>query len=130
MATPAEESAMLARMIMSILDSWGLNAKQQHRLLALSAKVPTRALRRYREGTPFPDEPDLNERLEHIVGIYEALRTTYPHNPAMGAMWMTQRNRRFENKPPLQIMVEEGSQGELTIRTFPDCAYDWHNNGR
>lgn len=128
MTTAKDETIIFARMIMGILDSWGLTAKQQHSLLDLSSKVPTRALRRYREDTPFPDEPGINERLEHIVGIYEALRTSYPHNPAMGAMWMTKVNSRFDDKPPVRIMVEKGLDGVLTIRNFLDCSYDWHSD--
>lgn len=126
MVDKAEEAVILTRMIMGILDSWGLNAKQQHCVLGLPSKVPTRALRRYREDTPFPDEPAVNERLEHIVGIYEALRTTYPHNPAMGALWMTLENDRFENQKPANILAQDGLDGVLRIRSFLDCSYDWH----
>ncbi len=128
MATAAEEAIVLTRMIMGILDSWGLTAAQQHSMLGLSSKIPTRALRRYREDTAFPDDDTVKERLEHIVGIYEALRTSYPHNPAMGAMWMTMANNRFEDKTPARIMVENGLAGILRVREFLDCSYDWHTD--
>ena len=46
-----EECVELAQSIMSILDGWGLNGKQLIFILALPKGIPTRALRRYREGT-------------------------------------------------------------------------------
>ena len=79
-----EEGLSLTKMIIGILDSWGLNIRQQHTLLAFSKKVPVRGMRRFQEDQAFPNETDLNTRLDHIVGIHHALRTTYPHNPAMG----------------------------------------------
>lgn len=124
----SNEQIELTRAIMGILDSWGMAASDTMLLLALPEKTPARALRRYRDSTAFPDTPDVRERLEHIVGIYDALRTTYPHNPSMGALWMKQRNRRFANRTPLHVMLEEGVAGMLKIRTHLDCTYDWEIN--
>ena len=119
------EQVELTQAIMGILDSWGLPAAQQIILLALPEKTPTRALRRYRDSTPFPDTSAVRERLEHIVGIYDALRTTYPHNPSMGAMWIKQPNRRFEDRSPLRAMVDDGMPGILKVRAHLDCTFDW-----
>lgn len=123
-----EECVMLTRMIMSILDSWGLNGQAQMSVLNLPKGIPVRALRRYRENTAFPDDAGVYERVDHIVGIYDALRTTYPHNPPMGVLWMKQSNSRFQDQSPLQIIVEGGLQGLLRIRTHLDCTYDWQVN--
>lgn len=123
-----EECACLARSIMAILDGWGLNGKQLAFILDLPKGTPTRALRRYRENTPFPQDKSVYERVEHIIGIAEALRTTYPHNPPMGTLWMRQSNKRFGDKSPLQKIVEEGLEGLLEVRSHLDCAYDWTVN--
>lgn len=123
-----DECVELTRMIMSILDSWGLNGQAQHAILNIPKGVPVRALRRYRENTAFPDESGVYERVDHIVGIYDALRTTYPHNPSMGVLWMKQRNTRFQDQSPLQVIVEGGLQGLLRVRTHLDCTYDWKVN--
>jgi len=123
-----DECVELARSIMKILDSWGLNAKQLAGLLALPNGTPTRALRRYREDTPFPNDSTLYERVEHIIGISDALRTSYPHNPPMAALWMKQANKRFDGVSPLQKIVTEGLQGLMTVRSHIDCAYDWQIN--
>lgn len=126
----AVERIELTRAIMGILDAWGMNAKQQVELLNLPPKTPTRALRRYREDTPFPQTNEVDERLEHIVGIVDALRTTYPHNPSMGNLWMNQSNKKFQDRSPLHVMVEEGLDGIMRVRSHLDCAYDWFNDQR
>lgn len=114
--------------IMAILDDWGMSSAEIISLLALPDKTPTRALRKYRDNTPFPVTTELAERLEHIAGITDALRTSYPHNPQMGKMWIRQRSKKLNNQIPLQIIVENGLQGIIEIRKHLDCSYDWHKN--
>ena len=123
-----DEQVSLTTRIMDILDGWGMSSAEIISLLALPDKTPTRALRRYRDDTPFPITPELNERIEHIIGITDALRTSYPHNPQMGKMWIRQRSKKLQNKIPLQIIVEKGLEGVVEIRKHLDCSYDWHKN--
>lgn len=118
----------LTRAIMGILDSWGLNGRQQMSVLNLPEGTPLRALRRYRENTPFPNEQQVYERVEHIVGIADALRTSYPHNPPMGIVWLQQPNSRFQQRSPLQTIVEDGLEGLISVRAHLDCSWDWHVN--
>ena len=122
-----EQIAVTVR-IMAILDDWGMSSEEIITLLALPDKTPTRALRKYRDSTPFPFSAELEERLEHIAGITDALRTSYPHNPQMGKMWIRQRSKKLNNQIPLQIIVENGLQGIIEIRKHLDCSYDWHKN--
>lgn len=123
-----EEQVALTVRIMEILDGWGMSSAEIISLVALPEKTPTRALRRYRENTSFPISPELEERLEHIIGITDALRTSYPHNPQMGKMWIRQRSKKLNNQIPLQIIVENGLEGIVEIRKHLDCSYDWHKN--
>ncbi len=123
-----EDSLSLTKMIIGILESWGLNTRQQHTLLAFSKKVPVRGMRRFLGDHAFPDEAELNNRVEHIVGIHHALHTTYPHNPAMGALWIKTSNKRFNNQSPIKLMLEEGTAGVERVRAHLDCAYDWQVN--
>ena len=123
-----DEQVALTVHIMETLDSWGMSSEEIISLIALPTKTPTRALRRYRENTAFPVSPELEERIQHIVGINDALRTSYPHNPHMGKMWMRQRNKKLNNQIPLQIIVENGLEGIVEIRKHLDCSYDWHKN--
>lgn len=123
-----DECVSLTRTIMSILDGWGLNGESIMAVLAIPKGIPLRALRRYRENTPFPNDAGVYERIEHIIGIADALRTTYPHNPPMGVLWLQQSNKRFADCPPLQVIVENGLKGLLEVRQHLDCSYDWHVN--
>lgn len=125
--TQDEQIALTIR-IMETLDSWGMSSAEIISLIALPEKTPTRALRRYRENTAFPLSPELEERINHIIGITDALRTSYPHNPHMGKMWMRQRSKKLNNQIPLQIITENGLQGIVEIRKHLDCSYDWHKN--
>jgi len=123
-----EECVSLARSIMAILDSWGLKGEAQMAILDMPAGIPLRALRRYRENTPFPESEQVYTRIEHIVGITDALRTTYPHNPPMGILWLQQKNKQFQGRIPLQIILDDGLPGLEEVRAHLDCAYDWQVN--
>lgn len=123
-----EDRVVLTRAIMHILDNWGLNAAEQLAILSLPKGTPKRNLRKYREDVPFPEDAAVMERMEHLVGIADALRTTYPHNPAMGTLWMKQPLRRFENRPPLSVIVEDGLNGLKCVRAHLDCFYAWDGN--
>ncbi|MBI3570796.1 MAG: DUF2384 domain-containing protein [Gammaproteobacteria bacterium] len=87
------------------------------------------AVRQFRQGTPFPESAQAMERVEHLIGIADALRTSYPHNAHMGNIWMNKVNHRFDNRMPLAAMLEDGLAGIIAVRTYLDCAYDWHISG-
>ena len=125
--TPDEQITFTVR-IMEILDGWGMSSEEIISVIALPEKTPTRALRRYRENTAFPVSEELEERISHIIGITDALRTSYPHNPNMGKMWIRQRSKKLNNQIPLQIIVENGLDGIVEIRKHLDCSYDWQKN--
>ena len=121
-----EDQIALTQAVMAILDSWGLSATAQMTILNLPKGTPGRALRKYREHTPFPEDAGVMQRLEQIVGIADALRTTYPHNPPMGTLWLQQSNSRFDNRAPLAVMIDHGLQGLVEVHMHLDCSYDWH----
>jgi len=123
-----EERSKISRGVMNILDQWGLNAEQAVSVLDLPDKTPTRMLRRFRDDTPFPDSKTVNDRVDHILGIADALRTSWPHNPSMGLIWMKQKNSRFDKRSPVSILVEDGLDGIVKIRCHLDCSYDWFNS--
>lgn len=124
-----EERVAIARTVMALLDDWGLDARDQIRLLALPPDTKPRQLRRYCDNTPLPEEPLVQERVEHLLGIAEALRTSYPHSRQGGAIWLHRVNYRFDDRTPLAAMLEDGIAGILAVRTHLDCAYDWNTSG-
>lgn len=121
------EQITITQNIMEILDGWGLSSAHMISVLALPEKTPGRAFRKYRENTPFPLSSEVEQRVEHIGGIAEALRTSYPHNPQMGNIWIRQASKKLNNRIPLELIVEGGLSGIVEIRKHLDCTFDWYN---
>lgn len=124
-AMTAEERVSLTTTIMQVLDEWGLQSEHVVAVVGLPDKTPKRNIRKFREGVAFPDSPEVMVHLDHLVGIITSLRTTYPMNPQMGTHWMRRNNRLFNQRQPLQVMVEDGLKGLVEVRSHLDCTYDW-----
>lgn len=124
-----EDRVYLTRTIISLLESWGIGASEQIAILALPGDVSPRNMRRFQMDTPFPDDPDVLERIEHLIGIADALRTTFPRNPQMGPLWMHRRNKHFRRRTPVALMVEDGLDGVIAVRTHLDCSFAWASSG-
>jgi len=123
------ERVVLSRTIVELLNHWGMDAVDQISLLGLPSDTKPRFLRRYYEDTALPNTPDINERIDHLLGIADALRTSNPCNASAGSIWMHSVNYRFENRTPLDAMIQDGLAGLLAVRTHLDCAYDWNRSG-
>lgn len=121
-----QERIRISIVIMDILDNWDVKDKDRVALLGLPTGTRPRSLRQYREGTAFPDEPVIWERLQHFAGIDDALHTSYPCNPYMAGIWMNRKNSRFGGRTPLTCMLEDGLIGINTIHMHLDCSYDWY----
>jgi len=83
-----QEDIIKTRQIISLLDDWGVSDSDQVALLGLPEDTRSRMIRRYRKDTPLPMGQRVIEHIEHLQGIAEALRTSFPRNGAAGAMWM------------------------------------------
>lgn len=129
-ALSAEERLELGRLAINTLDEWGLKASDQANVLALPKGTPTRMLRRYVDDTPLPDDPDVLKHVEHLLGIADALRTTFPRNASIGLHWMKQPCKRLRRRRPLEIILEDGLSGLITVRTHLDCAFAWRESER
>ena len=124
-----DDRVQIARLIVTLLDDWGVRPVDQVTLLALPGDTAPRNMRRYRDNTPLPENPEVTERVEHLVGIADALRTTFPRNANMGSIWLHRRNQRFNDRTPLATMLEDGWLGVIAERAHLDCAWDWDQSG-
>ena len=95
---PAQARADAARRVMAILDRW-------------------------HAGCALPDAPPVAARAEHIAGIDAALRTSFPRNAGIAAHWLATPHRRFRNRAPLALMLEDGIGGLCRVRAELDCAF-------
>lgn len=123
-----EQMRNLSSNIMFILDSWKLSGEQIISLLALPDTVKVRHLSQFRRNTPFPDLPQVNERIHHIIGIMDALNTSYPTSPHMANFWLHNKSKRFKGKSPVQVITSRGLDGLIDIRRHLDCTYDWFSD--
>mgnify|MGYP001553112429 FL=1 len=125
-----QERLELGRLVINVLDDWEIGASEQVSILALPGKISGRHLRRYQDDTPLPDDPDVMKRVEHLLGIADALRTTFPRNNKIGILWLKQPCKRLRRRRPVDIMLEDGLSGLITVRTHLDCSFAWRESER
>src|SRR5687768_5073143 len=108
----------LAKMVVALLEHWQLPLNDQAALLGLSAQSRS-TIARYRRGEPFGDSADLLARAGHLLGIHKALRIMFPHDRDLAYRWVSAPNRRFGDRPPLELM-KQGFEGLLAVRRYLD----------
>ncbi|MHB8346321.1 MAG: MbcA/ParS/Xre antitoxin family protein [Acidiferrobacterales bacterium] len=121
-----EQRVDITRAVISILDRWGLSAEDQVTILALPPDTGPGMIGQYRESMALPDDVEVTERIEHLAGIADALRTSHPLNGAMDAIWMNTANHRFDDRTPLEVMISDGLSGVIAVRAHLDCTFDWN----
>ncbi|MCG6868794.1 MAG: DUF2384 domain-containing protein [Gammaproteobacteria bacterium] len=125
-----EQRRALGQAVVHTLDEWGLSADDIITVLALPKNTRTRHVEKYRQGnTALPDDDAIFKRVEHLAGIADALRTTYPLNQKVGLIWLRSPHRRFRRRSPLQVIVDDGIDGLIKIRSEVDCAWSWQLTG-
>ncbi len=125
----AEQKLRITLKVMEALDEWGLNGEQILVVLDFPKTERSRHLAKYRKDTPFPDDENVTSRVTFLLGIIDALRTTFPRNLQMGARWMAAPHIRLKNRCPLQAMLEDGKTGVVAVLSELDCAYAWELSG-
>ena len=113
----------LGRVVVALLDHWGLSPADQATLLGLSAQSRS-TVARYRKGEPLADSADLLARAGHLLGIHKALRILFPHDRDLAYRWVSTPNRRlgdrFGQTSPLEVMKKHGYEGILAVRRYLD----------
>jgi hypothetical protein len=120
-----DEKGKLASTVIAILDNWGVANTDKIILLALPINTKPRAIQRYQQGTPLPEDSHTQERVEHLLGIAQALRLAYPRNQQGGELWLNRPCNHFNGRIPMTIMIEDGLIGITAVRMHIDCSYDW-----
>lgn len=123
------ERVGMTRALVELLDSWGVSDGDKRKVLGLNETVRSRTFKRYREGTPLPLNHQVLEHVQHLIGIADALRTTFPRNAGMGAYWMRKPNRHLNHRPPLAVVIQDGLAGLARVRAHLDCTYAWDRTG-
>lgn len=125
-ATQPSSMPALTQAAIQHLEGWEISPEQIFQLLGVGAEVKPRYLASYRKGDKsLPPTPELMQRMEHIAGIADALRTTFPFSQQMRVMWLRKPHRRFQRRAPLNVMLTEGIDGLQKVRIEVDCAYGY-----
>ncbi len=120
-----QRRADLARVIMQILDEWGVSPEQRVELLGLPDNTSAETLLLYRQGMPIPDTAGVMRRISHVLTIRNALRTTHPHNAAMADFWITTPHLYFNDESPLAVMLARGEDGMRQIVEHLNGTGEW-----
>lgn len=115
-----------ARQTMEILRGWRLGVEQVCFVLGLP-ETRLRKLNRLGQDQPLPDDPDIQRRASYVRRIAEALHTSYPTNPTIGARWLRQKHRRL-GQEPLRLILEQGEDGLEQVLAELDCTFCWELN--
>lgn len=131
MAFDSEEQRLAATLkIMQAVDQWDMSAEQIMSLLDFPKEFRRgRHLQKYRKDTAFPNEDRITARMLPLIGIIDALRTTYPRNVNMGPRWMNTPHRRMKQRTPVHTMLEDGGSGVIAVLSELDCSYAWELSG-
>lgn len=121
-----QQMQALTYTVLDCMDEWKISAEETLSLLGLSDSIRPRQLNAYRNGSStFPPEPEVLQRIDHITGITDALRTTFPFSNQMRVMWLQKPHRRFQKRTPLSVMLDEGANGLQKVRVEVDCTYGY-----
>jgi len=119
----------MANQVMEQFELWHVPLDAQLVLLALPDTVRKRHLHKFGKDEPLPDDVNVMERAEHIIGIADALRTYFPSSAHARSRFIRSNSKKFSKATPLQIMVNDGVSGLIRIRTHLDCTYAWDISG-
>lgn len=123
-----EEMKRISSKVIGYLDSWQVNAEEILSILGVP-EIKPRHLPQYRKmEKTFEQTEEVMQRIDHVVGIADALRTTFPHSNTMRLRWLRQPHRRFRKKTPLAVILGTGMKGLLRVRVEVDCAYGYAIN--
>ncbi len=123
-----EDMINITQAVIAYLDEWKLTPDQMIELIGLPEKTKSRHIQQYRNrDKAFPQTEEVMTRIDHISGIADALRTTFPFSQQMRYLWLRKPHRRFRKKRPIEVIFNEGIHGLMRVRVEVDCTYGWVN---
>ena len=106
-----EERAQLAYMVLALFRRWGLEESQKLSLLGLSPRNKKR-LEAHKKGRPLDPDPETLGRASGLLSIHQHLADRFPgDDDARAYTWVVSQQPAFEERRPLDIMIEEGVPG-------------------
>jgi len=116
-----ESRRHLGRLVVALVDKWGLADSEQLEILALDGKS-TRMLRMLREGErPLPYSPEVLLRTQYLLSIHKGLQLLFPEDVEARFGWVRMSNELFDGETPLEIMLREGIDGVAKVARYVEA---------
>jgi len=112
----------LGRVVLELLNRWGLSASEQVELLGLQDEGPNAIDQLSRGELVLPDSPVMLTRVGNLLAIHKGLRLLFPENEDIRFGWVRMCNSRLDGEAPLTIMLRDGVEGLLRIRGIVDAS--------
>lgn len=114
-----------SREVFAVLDAWGLSSDEQAVLLGFEPVSERRRLAKMRRGGGLPDAPAIDQRCDYLLRIAAATRAMYPQNVASANTWPTTSNPYFQDRSPVQVMLNQGITGMQRVIEHLDGDIIW-----
>ncbi|GAB6194888.1 hypothetical protein PAGU2595_001870 [Lysobacter xanthus] len=99
----------LGRVVIALLEKWGLSAEQQLALLASKGQSVSTLQQLNNGDCSLP--PAVLQRFGHLIGIHGSLRLLFPEDKELRFSWIWRRNLAFDGLAPIDIMLRDGADG-------------------
>ena len=121
-----QDRMSLAYGLMQLFDRWKIKENADRLSLLGIENARSRWVNAYRKGTKaLPQTETVLKRVQYLLDIHEALKTTFPHSQAVMGVWIHTKNRKFNNNSPLQVMLAGGTDGIYQVLCELDCTQNW-----
>ncbi len=114
-----EHRVKLTKIIMNLLDEWGLSTAQQLRLLGLRETSRNMLIRYRNNQSVMPYEQDKLDRMGIMLAIYKNLYDLYPENENIRKLWIHKKNKNFDGQKPIAVMLS-GIFGMADVMRYLD----------
>ncbi len=115
----------MARVVVQVMRDWGLPPAGQARLLGAEHGDPRRLLESFEEGLDEVAEARLLRHMSAVLTIHTALRQMHPQSTEMANYWVSTPHPYFNERPPLDLMVDQGLEGMQQIIDHLNGLGEW-----
>jgi hypothetical protein len=114
-----DDAAKVTQMVMRLFEHWELTYEQQASLLSISTKGKG-SIARYKNGATAIQmfDRDKKDRIGHLLAIHKYLRILFPKNRELVYKWPKSKNKYFNNKTPIETIIDDGFVGLLEVRHY------------
>ena len=113
-----EEGEAGVRLVLRLFERWGLTDREARVLLG---GVSARTYARWKAGEIGRLESDRKMRLSLLAGIHKALRSLFTE-PERVYGWVTRRNADFDDRRPLDVLLQGRMTDLMDVRACLDAA--------